>query len=163
MSIDFDPVPLRPRRRRVDPIVVGVVVVGLALGAAVSSRGRRARRWWRRGSVRRLVAAASPSVPPTPRASQRRAPTAGPLQPAWAEIAPEVTPHDLLGVRTIVAEPGAIGRPAGTTFSEGWAPAVEVGGLDTVRVANEAQAIVAMGPTFPSDAASRRRTDLAGP
>jgi hypothetical protein len=63
-----------------------------------------------------------------------------------------VTPHDLLGVRTIVAEPGAIGRPAGTTFSEDWAPAVEVGGLDTVRVANEAQAIVAMGPTFPSDA-----------
>ena len=35
MSIDFDPVPLRPRRRRVDPIVVGVVVVALALGAAV--------------------------------------------------------------------------------------------------------------------------------
>ena len=99
-----------------------------------------------------VLAAASPSVPPTPRASQRRAPTAGPLQPAWAEIAPEVTPHDLLGVRTIVAEPGATGRPEGTTFGEGWAPAAEVGGVDRVRVANEDRAIVAMGPTFPTDA-----------
>jgi hypothetical protein len=151
VSIDFDPVPLRPRRRRVDPIVVGVFVVALALGAAVLKP------WETRLAAvapapSGLQAAASPSVPPTPRASQRRAPTTGPLQPAWAEIAPEVTPHDLLGVRTIVAEPGATGKPEGTTFSEGWAPATEVGGVDTVRVANESQAIVAMGPTFPSDA-----------
>jgi hypothetical protein len=151
VSIDFDPVPLRPRRRRVDPMVVGLVVAAFALGAAVLKP------WETRQAVvapapSALLAAASASVPPTPRASQRRAPTAGPLQPAWAEIAPEVTPHDLLGVRTIVAEPGATGRPEGTTFGEGWVPAAEVGGVDTVRVANEDRAIVAMGPTFPTDA-----------
>ena len=151
MSIDFDPVPLRPRRRRIDPIVVGVVVVAVALGAAVLKP------WETRQQAAVMpgpsgLLAASPSVPPTPRASQRRAPTTGPLQPAWAEIAPEVTPHELLGVRTIVAEPGATGRPEGTTFGEGWVPAAEVGGVDTVRVANEDRAIVAMGPTFPTDA-----------
>jgi len=153
VSIDFDPVPLRPRRRRVDPIVVGVLVVGLALGAAVIKP------WETRQVVVAPapslgLAAASPSARPTPRASQRRAPAAGPLQPAWAEIAPQVTAHDLLGVRTIVAEPGATGRPEGTTFSQGWAQAAEVRGVDTVRVANEDRAIVAMGPTFPTDAAA---------
>jgi len=152
VSIDFDPVPLRPRRRRVDPLVVGVVVVALALGSAVLKP------WETRQAVvapapTAALAVASPSAPATPRASQRRAPTTGPLQPGWDEIGPEVTTHDVLGVRTIVAEPGATGQPAGTTFGEGWAPAVEVGGVDTVRVANEDRAIVAMGPTFPTDAA----------
>jgi len=153
VSIDFDPVPLRPRRRRVDPLVVGVVVVALALGAAILKP------WESPEAVVAPVptgglAAASPSAPPTPRASQRRAPANGPIQPGWDEIGPEVTAHDVLGVRTIVAEPGATGQPAGTTFDEGWAPAVEAGGVDTVRVANEDRAIVAMDPTFPTDAAA---------
>ena len=36
MSVDFDPVRLRPRRRRIDPLVIGVVIVAIGL-----DRGRR--------------------------------------------------------------------------------------------------------------------------
>ena len=95
MSVDFDPVRLRPSRRRLDPVVIGVVVVVVALAAAVVKP-------WEVGLVHRAAVTAS-SAPNAPAAS---IPTESHLpaaelaaihMPTWADLAPIVAPHDGVG------------------------------------------------------------------
>ena len=110
VSIDFDPVPLRPRRRRVDPIAVGVVVVALALGVAV------VKPWESRQAARRRARPSPSSLAPRrarPCRPRQRRPRraraggrAGVPAATWAEVAPVVKPHDPVG------RPGDRRRPA---------------------------------------------------
>ena len=151
MSIDFDPVRVSPRRRRFDPLLVGVVVIGVALVAAI------VKPWEGRDAVvvpapSGVVAVASPSPRPSSLRSPRPTPTPGPEPPAWTEIAPVVLPHEDLGVRAIVADHAVIGGTTTTLYSERWVSTGLSEPVPTVSVPNDDRAIVALGPTFPSDA-----------
>ena len=151
MSVDFDPVRLRPRRRRVDPLVIGVAVVGLGLLAAVIKP------WEGRDTAvvpapSGVVAVASSTPTASPRRSPRPTPTPGPEPPAWADVAGVVLPHEDIGVRAIVADPARIGGTTSTVYSERWVSAGQFEPVPTVSVPSDDQAIMALGPTFPSDA-----------
>ncbi len=149
MSVDFDPVRLRPSRRRLDPVVIGVVVVVVALAAAVVKP-------WEVGLVHRAAVTAS-SAPNAPAAS---IPTESHLpaaelaaihMPTWADLAPIVAPHDGWGIRTIVE--GARGQaapPLDASYAETWSPAT--GGSDAVPTAvvqRDERPIVVLGVTAP--------------
>ncbi len=159
MSVDFEPVKLGPRRRRLDPLTAGVVVVAVALAAAV------VKPWETSGSggapgpsaiAAVPTSAASPSARPTPTARVDRIVSATGLpEPTWAEVAPVLEPHDALGIRAIMlARRPNVGLPASPRFQERWSPATldPGGGGDSAYVNRDDQSIVALGITFPLDA-----------
>jgi len=158
VSIDFDPITVRPRRRRSDPvlIVITAIVAGLALAIVkpwASSPTPEA-------PVPSVAVARAPSVsptePPTPTpAAVVAAPavTTGLPAATWAEVAPIIKTHDQWGVRAIlVARRPSVGSPALPRFLERWTtmtPASSI--LGTAEVARDDQSVVGLGVTFPSE------------
>ena len=156
MSVGFDPVRLGPKRRRIDPLMGGVVAVSIALGIAVVKP-------WEPGSSPAVPGpsvaavagtATAPSTSPTPRPTARiaRVPTpAGNPPPAWAAIEPAIAAHDTWGGRVIlVGRRVGVGSGASPSFVERWAATTpDPDGFDTAFLAREDQAVVALGITFP--------------
>ncbi|HEV8402541.1 MAG TPA: hypothetical protein VGQ31_05860 [Candidatus Limnocylindrales bacterium] len=156
MSVDFDPVRLRPNRRRIDPVVVGIVVVVVGIAAAIVKP-------WEGG---RQGIAIAPS-PPAPAAAATQAirpapvgivpqpvPPPGPPPPTWSDMAPALVDHAAWGIAAMVAgPPPASDAPPATGFVELWSPAVsESGGGDRAFLARDQQSIVALGVTVPAGA-----------
>jgi hypothetical protein len=159
VSVDFDPVKLGPRRRRIDPVRVLILTVAAALAVAIVKPWAPSPTTDGPGPS---VAAAPPSVPPsgspTPGPTARTTRTAvstGVPAPTWAEVAPIITAHDTLGVRAIlVARRPNVGNPANPRFQEHWSRTTpDLAGVATAYVTRDEQSIVALGITFPTDAA----------
>ena len=158
VSVDFDPVKIGPRPRRFDPIRVLILTVVVGLAVAI------VKPWEPNGtpavpapSGAQAVASASPSVSPTPvpvRTVQTAVSTGLPA-PTWDEVALVVQAHDTLGVRAIVvARRQNLGSGADPRFQELWSRAIRApDGVDTAYVAHDEKPIVALGITFPPDAA----------
>lgn len=143
MSAEFEPVKLGPRRRRIDPVAVGVVVVAVALVVAV------VKPWGDAGpgiAGGPSPATASPSAqPPAISARGALAP------PAWSDLLPVISRRPAWGIRTIVIG-SATEASSGPSqrYAERWVAAdVAGGGGATAVVDGRAAAIVALGITFP--------------
>src|SRR6185503_18988558 len=105
VSADSDPVRLGPRRRRVDPVVIGVIGVVVAIAVAAIKP------WDRQPSAPvsppPAVAVVAPSsiatgAPTGPPATATPVPSAMP--PGWPDVASAVTTHDAWGVRAITVD-----------------------------------------------------------
>ena len=158
MSVDFDPVKIGPRRRRVDPVRALIVVVVLGLVVAIVKP-------WSLNAAPDApappvaVAETSPSVAPAgsptaaPTSRTVRAPSTGVPAPTWDEVAPVIEKHDAWGVRAIlVARRPNVGTPASPRFLERWSRTTPNSStVEIARVARDDQAIVALGITVPSD------------
>jgi hypothetical protein len=158
VSIDFDPVKVGPRRRRIDPVrvIILAVVVGLAF-AIVKPWASTATQDEPVPSTAVGFPSATASPQATPDASVRTTRTTGSTgipAPTWAELTAVIKPRDRLGVRAIVvARRPSVGSPANPRFQERWARATkDVDGMDAAYVAHDEQSIVALGLTAPVDA-----------
>jgi hypothetical protein len=157
VSFDFDPVTVRPRRRRLDPVLL--VILGILAGLAIAIV-----KPWASGPstetpvppVAVVVApSASPTDPPTPTpATAVAAPavTAGIPAATWAEVAPVIKTHDQWGVRAIlVARRPSVGSPASPRFLERWTTTTPNSStIEIAQVARDDQSVVGLGVTFPS-------------
>ncbi len=150
MSADFEPVKLGPRRRRLDPVAVGVAVVAVALIVAV------VKPWGDVGPG----PAGGPS--PAPASASPKPPAIsipGDLvPPTWADVRSVISRRSEWGIRTIVMGPQPE-APPGTTarYSERWV-AADANPLDgfpgRIAVVDERDgSIVALGVTFPPEQA----------
>ncbi len=158
MSVDFDPVKVGPRPRRIDPVraLILIVVVGLAV-SVVKPWSLSASPDLPAPSV--AVAVTQPSKAPSvtataaPTARRVRTPiSVGVPAPTWDEVAPVIQSHDAWGVRAIlVARRPIVGTPASPRFVERWSRTTPNSStVEIARVARDDQAIVALGITFPS-------------
>ncbi len=156
MSVDFDPVRLGPRRRRIDPILIGVFAVAIALVAAVlkpwdagSARGRPDATATAPVAAATGAAPASADVPAGP--SGTNVPKR--LSPTWADIRPYTTARDAWGVDAIVADPAATtGLSGPDTYLEQWSELTRTAAATyAVDIPGEDEAVVALGVTFPFD------------
>jgi hypothetical protein len=153
VSVDFDPVRLRPNRRRIDPVVVGIVVVVVGIAAALVKP-------WEGGGSATVATTRGPIV-----ADATTAASAGPVAiiaqpvqppapppPSWSDMAPAVARHADWGVAALVVGPAlASDAPPATAFLELWSPSVvNRGGGETAYVARDQQSIVALGVTVPA-------------
>ena len=120
-SVEFEPVAFGRRRRRIDPAVIGVGVVTVALALAVLKP-------WGGDTTdpARLADATSPS--PSTEASVRPAATDGPIPAtvvaarpalAWADLETVIGVHEAWGIQALLRAPGR------TTISERWSPVRE--------------------------------------
>lgn len=158
MSVEFEPVRLGPRRRRTDPVLVGVIVLVAALAIAVvkpwESSGPGGTAGAHGPSIAAVAAtapatrgSAPPSVSVTPgTAPASRPPTRSP--PTWGDIGPVVT-HDALGVMAILVGQGAaLGQATPPRYAERWTRSTpDADGVETALVQPDDQSIVALGVT----------------
>src|SRR4051812_17426011 len=122
MSVEFDPVRLGQRRRRVEPAVVGVIVVTVAVVFAL------AKPWEGRtpspGPPASVPAIAAGDATPTP--APRRTPRPTPGTPDWTNVANAVTKHESWGITAVlVVRRGSTGipvSPLAPRYIERWAP-----------------------------------------
>lgn len=144
-SREFAPVKLRPHRRRIDPVLIGLAFAAGALVLAVLKP-------W--GGVPGIAAvpssdAASPGVAPTGISTP-----AVVFPPTWADVRSVVSPHEEWGIRAIVAAAeDASAAPPGPSdrFAEHWVPAASAGSEGTAAVVGgDVGGIFALGVTFPS-------------
>lgn len=157
-SASFEPQRLTPSGRRLDPALVGALVVGLAIGAAILKP-------W--GGLTTPQAIPGPTaaivvVPvPSPSATMPDTPAVvtAPIV-TWPTAAAAIRPHDRWGVRAIVPamEPGSVDRVTGavTSVVERWSDATaamrrtDAPSSDPLVLGTE-QAVLALGLTFPRD------------
>ena len=154
-SAEFKPIKLGPRRRRIDPVAIGLVAVVAALGLAVVKP-------WGGGAPG--IAAVPSSAPPPASAAPPVISTRGALvPPTWSDVLPVISRRTEWGIRTIVI--GAATAPSAATpsaatpssaaskrYAERWV-AADFRGLDhaSAVVNGDDGAIVALGVTFPKD------------
>jgi hypothetical protein len=146
VSVEFEPVKLGRRRRKLDPVAVGLAVVVVALVVAV------VKPWG--GTAPELARGPEPTivVSPTTRGPafepDNSPPFAEPPPPAWVDIAPVVSRRDEWGIRAIVFGPAGGESGVSRRYSERWTSA----GLDdegaTVLDVRDGR-VVALGVTFP--------------
>ena len=150
-SVAFERVPLGGGRggRRFDPVLLGVVAVVIALGAAIVKP-------WDTANEGGAGAASASHAAASPAAGAATAPASAPPAAAeailtapitWPRAAAAIRPHDDWGVRVIVRdpEPPAADDPAGG-FVERWSAIDEVSNPVTAD-----RAVLALGLTFPHD------------
>ncbi len=152
MSVDFEPVRLGPGRRRIEPVVIGLVALVVDVAFAVVKPWESADRTAPSVPVAAASVEPGPAASPSPRPTRQRVllGTAidAPRSPTWAEISPVVTRHDAWGIRAIVVDATAAGPGH---YAERWFPAAaDQAGIRSVTV-DGGEAIVALGPTSPSD------------
>jgi hypothetical protein len=155
VSVDFHPVKVVPRRRRLDLLRIGVFAVVIALAVAIVKP-------WQPGGlfgppVPPLAGAAAASASPGPSAAPSR--TADTVQevvsriarpPTWADLESAVMTHDTWGVRAILLSRGRFKPDPRPRYVEVWtSTAPSPDGRDTAHVAREDRSIVALGITFP--------------
>jgi len=160
VSIEFEPVKVETQPRRVDPLVVGVIVVAISLVVAIGKP-------WDQGLaadqslsfVTAVAASVAPSVVPSiaqspspipiVRGMAPKSPVASP--PTWTELAPFLTAHDAWGVRILLnGRPTLYGAPASPRFVDRWSPATtDATGVETADVAGDDRSIESLGVTFP--------------
>jgi hypothetical protein len=155
-SVGFEPVKVGPRRRRVDPVVIGALVVVIGLLAAIVKP-------WQGGPSARVSPEAFSSAAASPTSSGAGAsptetptiaepdPSRGPLLvPGWSDVAPTAGVHHKWGIRVITAgySPGTVGGQG--KFAGQWYPHVRDGGPPT-RIDPVNDARLAIGITFPRD------------
>jgi len=158
VSVEFEPVRLGRRRRRLDPVAIGAVTVAIALGAAVlkpwdatgstsGSLGEASSAPVASGGLTGPHATATAAMPGGNEASAASALT-------WAQVESVLHRHEAWGVRAIVIEPSAGGGPsANRRFAERWL-AVSPGDGDAVRAAQldpSDRSVIALGVTFPPE------------
>ena len=146
---EFRPVKLGPRRRRIDPLAIGVVVVVAALVLAV------VKPW----DTPEPGVAAAPSVVTSAPVAPSESP-GEPIDPmallTWSDVVPVVTRHPAWGIRTIVAgeTPATDGSSVAVSerYAEQWSGAHEVGlGVSSAVVEGLHGPVVALGITSPPD------------
>ncbi|MDO8483349.1 MAG: hypothetical protein Q7S35_00200 [Candidatus Limnocylindrales bacterium] len=142
MSVEFEPVKLGQRRRRLDPVSIGAVAVAFALAAAILKP-------WGGGPNPGTVA----EVPPTPAGSDTLTgphATAG-SPPTWAEVVTVVHRHEAWGIRAVVIKRPANAAPStNERYAERWFALPGDGEeMPTAQVDPGDQSIVALGVTFP--------------
>ena len=135
-----------------DPVLVGVAVVGIALVAAVVKP-------WEAmppapaPSIAVLAPSIAPSRPPSPTPTPTARPTRPPaaLPPSWDDIASVVTAHDAWGVRAILrGSRGTDDAPPPGRYLEDWAPTrTRADGRQTAIVERDDGSIVGLGVTVP--------------
>ncbi|MGZ8513502.1 MAG: hypothetical protein ACXW4H_00525 [Candidatus Limnocylindrales bacterium] len=136
MSVEFEPVKLGPRRHRVDPLAVGVLVLVVGLVVAI------AKPW--ATSDGDLAQVVPTQVPTGPSAG----PTAGALD---AEVTLAVHPHDVWGIGAIVAEPSPGPAPGAIPqLAELWAPVPDDRLDPVIDIQPNDGTVVAIGVTFPA-------------
>lgn len=156
MSVEFDPVRLRPRRRRIDLVTVGVFGAVIALAVAVAKP-------WEpvgapaspRPSLSAVARPVMPNASPSPAAIGPTVATAAPTliwpPPTWDDVRPTIEAHDTWGVRAIVVgtrPEGGSGASPG--YIERWSRTRPSGsGVDTAYLDPDDQSIVGLGITFP--------------
>jgi len=155
VSIDFDPVRVRPRRRRLDPVLLVILAIVAGLAIAVVKP-------WASGPTPSIpvppaavvtAPSISPSVPPTQtHAVGEPAVTVGLPEATWAEVAPIIKAHDQWGVRAIlVARRPSLGAPASPRFLERWTTTTPNSStIEIAQVARDDQSVVGLGITFPA-------------
>jgi hypothetical protein len=157
VSVDFDPVRLGSRRRRVDPVIVGVIVVVVALAVAVIKP-------WDKPATPRAAGPSVAVVAPIPSAT--RAPavarsTAAPAPPSsipvsWAEVASAITSHDSWGVRVITVDQRGFNPATGpSSYHELWSAATTIGGVETAIVGTYVDPLSLLGITVPRATGAR--------
>lgn len=150
MSVEFEPVRLGSRRRRLDPVLLGAITVVIALAVSV------VKPWGEPATVdappaasTEPVAAASPSAAPSlalPRVISARTPSS----PTWAEIEPVIGRHETWGIRAIVVEDPSDTPADNQRYDERWFRFPGGGtAMSTAFVDSGDHAIVALGVTFP--------------
>ena len=156
MSVEFDPIKIGPRRRRVDPFLVGVLVVAIGLAVAVvkpwvPGAGSKSPSPYAGLALAPPASSTTPSASPPPTdGSPAPAPASTP-PPTWTDIAPVVDVHRQWGVEAVPQLPAMTaserGGPRYTSFWSPLAPGPE--GPQSAFVARDDQSIVALGVTFP--------------
>ena len=148
-SVEFEPVALRRRRRRIDPAVIGAaVVVAAVLVAVVKPWGGTTAD---PANVDPSSAAEASSRPVASVASIDAATVVARPALAWSDVSAAIEPRDGWGIRAILAEPGPTSSDGGTTYSERWI-AVHDGSdgyLPAVLSIGD-RSLVAIGLTYPS-------------
>ena len=145
MSVDFEPVRLDARRRRVDPVAVGAVIVAIALVVSVVKPWGDAAILATVGdaSIEPGAQAASDSASPPSSAALPRVITArAESSPTWAQLGPVVRRHEAWGIRAVVRADGR--------YAERWFE-FPSGGTATPTMVVEVgdRSVVALGITFP--------------
>ncbi|MBA3235601.1 MAG: hypothetical protein H0T59_06375 [Chloroflexi bacterium] len=163
MTVEFEPVRIGPRRRPLDPLLLGVAAIVIVLSVAILKP------WDRAGSA--SEADASPSIGaaadvpgslPTPdeshdpaAASPGASESVDDLEPVptWADLRPYVADHARAGATAILlGRTAQDGDRTARRYVERWA-AVRSGfdPTDSVYLARDDQSIVALGVTFSPD------------
>jgi hypothetical protein len=149
-EVSFAARAVRPPRRRIDPLSVGVAAVVVGIGFLVVKP-------WQgpvpaaRSSITEAAPSAAASVAaPTGGVAATAAPQGGPGAPYldWAEVAEVVQRHDQWGARTIVQTVGPEAAGATSDVAERWAPLRA--GASAVGLPSEEWAVLALGITFPA-------------
>ncbi len=158
-SAEFEPTPLTPRRRRVDPAVIGALVVVAGIGLAVLKP-------WVSPVPESQAARATPpgsgaigdvatAVPAPSRSSAPAVIDSTPPIP-WSIASEALEPHDAWGVRAIVrgreTGSGTPGDGPGAGLVERWTELeTATGGMETALLSTADQGVLALGLTFPPD------------
>lgn len=141
---------LGSRRRRVDPLVVGVAIVALTLFAAVLKPRDIATRTGQGSAIEAAGPSAAAGGPSQPPAAVEVRPAAASAPLAWSDIAAIVRPRDAWGVRAIVRTTGPAATRAQTSYDERWAAFGTIWdevNRATVEVGDGL--VVGLGITFP--------------
>lgn len=155
MSVEFEPVKLGQRRRRLDPVAFGAIAVSIAVALAVLKP------WGGDGGPGAIAAVPQATTVPNdltgPHATASvalprviRASTGSTA--IWAEIEPVTHRHEAWGVRAIVIRPPAadVAPSANARLAERWFPVpMEAAGIPTTQVDSSDRSILAIGLTFP--------------
>jgi len=156
VSVEFEPVRLGRRGRRIDPVALGAVAVAIALGFAVlkpwagAASGPRIANEVPSPVAPSDAAGAGPTVTPEvvlPRVIAARSDTSL----SWDAIEGVVRRHDAWGVRAIVTQALAdTPLNARQRYVERWYPlAMDGDAARPVLVDSNDRAILALGVTFP--------------
>jgi hypothetical protein len=157
VSVEFDPIKLGPRRRRVDPMVVGILVVVVALALAIVKPWDPAEPSIAAGPSAVVAQVPPPTPRDTPSASRAATPPASATprpspSPSWADIAPVVGVHRAWGAEAVLLPAAAVSPGRSDRFVASWS-AVAAGpdGPQTAYIARDDQSIVALGITYPAN------------
>ena len=154
MSVDFDPVKVGSRQRRVEPLAIGVLAVLIAMAVAVVKP-------WQSGAVNAPAGdlpagAAQPdgSAAPVTTAGAQTAVARVARTPTWSDLEPAIKSHDAWGVRVIFLARRGLKPDPRVRYMEGWWSAAPTpNGLETTSIERDDRAIVALGITHPPGSA----------
>jgi hypothetical protein len=155
VSVEFEPVKLGQRRRRLDPVALGAIAMVVAVVVAVVKPWGAAEDVGNVAGDTQVTAAPQDLTGPhatasvaLPRVIQTRSGSGA----TWAEIEPVISRHEAWGVRAIVIRSRAIDTPLGSKrrLAERWFP-LDVDAPETVtaQVDPTDLSIIALGLTFP--------------